>query len=256
MIIEGAIAVVTGAARGIGLAICEALACNGAHPVLVDRDADLLALAQTDLAAKGFQSTSCVCDVTDDAAVVALASDIEGRFGRVDLLVNNAGVGLGGPIETISIDDWRWLIEINILGTVRGLHAFLPGMLAAGRGHIVNVASSVGLFADAPQAIPYVTSKTAIVGMSRALRLHLAPRGIGVSLLCPDNTDTGFRDRAKVVGMDRATVVASLPPTGFQSADQVAGALVAGLRADRFLISMTPGFEARLLDEARALAQL
>jgi NAD(P)-dependent dehydrogenase (short-subunit alcohol dehydrogenase family) len=249
--IEGSVAVVTGAASGIGLAIARSLATRGASVVLSDLDGERLAEALASVSGTGAMAECC--DVRSEAEMDALARRVVERHGRIDLLINNAGVGLGGPVEAIALVDWEWAIDINVLGVVRGIRAFLPQMLAQGTGHIVNTASSVALFADAPQAIPYVTTKYAVMGLSRALAEYLRPRGIGVTVLCPDSTATAFRSSAKVVGADLSAVVATLPPMPVQSAEYVAEALIEGLRNNRFLVSLTPGARERMIAETGAM---
>jgi NAD(P)-dependent dehydrogenase (short-subunit alcohol dehydrogenase family) len=251
MRLDNAVAVVTGAASGIGLAIVRAMLATGATVVMADRDETMLAQAKQALAHP--RCHAMVADVTDEQSIKALAESTRAAHGHVDVLVNNAGVGLGGPFERIPIAEWRWIIDVNLLGVVRGMQAFLPAMIERGSGWIVNVASSVALFPGTPNAAPYVATKCAVAGLSHSLRAYLAPKGIGVTLLCPDNTETAFRQTAKVVGADRASVVASLPPTPSQLPAAVAEALMTGLREGRFLVSLTPNVEARLEREIDSL---
>jgi NAD(P)-dependent dehydrogenase (short-subunit alcohol dehydrogenase family) len=249
----GRSAVVTGAAKGIGFAIASALGQAGAEVVLSDVNAEGLEEAAQRLREAGHDCVAIPADVTSSESIQKLVDQVLATTGRIDLLVNNAGVGLGGPFEAINLTEWQWIIDINLLGVIRATHAVLPHMRAQGSGHIVNVASSVALFHNAPFAIPYVTTKTALLGLSRSLSDFLQPAGIGVTLLCPDNTDTGFRENSRVVGVDRADVIAKLPNTTFQSAEAVADALLDGLRDNRFLVSLTPDARERLVEQAAAL---
>jgi NAD(P)-dependent dehydrogenase (short-subunit alcohol dehydrogenase family) len=254
VVIDGSVAIVTGAARGIGLAISRELADQGAYVVLTDSDPRQLEDALRSLRQYGARVTSVECDVTSDASVDAMIDYVTQQHGRIDILVNNAGVGLGGPVESIPIDEWRWIIDVNLLGVVRCWRAVLPAMISRGSGHIVNVASSAALFADSPQAIPYVATKSAVWGASRALRAYLLPKGIGVTVLCPDNTDTGFRDRARVVGIDRSRVTSTLSQAHFEPPEFVARALIEAMRAGQFLVAMSANASARLIADAKALA--
>lgn len=131
-------------------------------------------------------------DVTDSHALEALAARVYEADGGVDVLHNNAGIGFSGPIEQTSVEDWRRIVEINLMGVVHGITAFVPRMLEQRRpSHIVNTASGLGLI-PAIQLAPYCATKHAVVGMSQSLDLELSPRGIGVTALCPGIIATGI----------------------------------------------------------------
>ena len=183
--IQGRTAFVTGAGSGIGLAIARSLAQRGANVMLADLDAARLEAAEADLLGIHNGIASLQCDVADAAQVQSAAEATVERFGGAHIVVNNAGVALGGAAGDIDLADWRWLVGINLMGVVHGVHSFLPILRRQGvGGHIVNTASIAGHFAM-PGLGPYNASKYAVVGYSETLMRELQPEGIGVSVLCP-----------------------------------------------------------------------
>jgi NAD(P)-dependent dehydrogenase (short-subunit alcohol dehydrogenase family) len=132
--------------------------------------------------------------------MAAFANEVHASGGALDVLVNNAGVGLSGGIESTTLDDWEWILSVNVMGVVHGCHFFVPEMIRrGGPAHVVNVASALGL-AAAPEILGYCTTKFAVVGLSESLRAELAPRGIGVSTICPGIVRTGIVGRARFRG--------------------------------------------------------
>lgn len=182
MIFQDKVAFVTGAASGIGLGIARALTARGAKVMLADLDR-----AGLDAAVAGLvDAAGVVCDVADHGAVQAAARATLDRFGRVDILVNNAGVSFGGETGAIAPEDWRWIVDVNLMGVVHGVETFVPLIKAHGMGgHIVNTASMTGFWAGLPGLAPYAATKFAVVGYSDAIRAELAPHDIGVSVLAP-----------------------------------------------------------------------
>jgi NAD(P)-dependent dehydrogenase (short-subunit alcohol dehydrogenase family) len=179
------VAVVTGGAGGIGLALARAFAARGARIVLADVDAAALARAEQELAASGAEALGVVADVTRRESVAALADAAFGRFGAVHLLCNNAGIAVAGPLVGADAGDWRKAMDVNFWGVVHGIDAFLPRMIAQRQGgHVVNTASMAGLVGMQWLGI-YCATKFAVVGLSESLRRELEPHGIGVSVLCP-----------------------------------------------------------------------
>ncbi len=175
-----AVAIVTGAASGIGLALSQDLARRGATVVLVDRDAEVHDVA----AAVGAGAGAAVVDVTDAAAVQRLVDGVADRHGRLDFIFNNAGIGVGGEIRDHTLDAWNTIIDVNLRGVVHGVHAAYPVMLRQGFGHIVNTASMQGLM-PGPLLASYSATKHAVVGLSKALRIEAAAGGVRASVLCP-----------------------------------------------------------------------
>ena len=197
MQMRGRVAVVTGAGGGIGRAIALALARRGAHLALVDVDAAGLASVAESAAALGVRAVVHRFDVTDRAAVAALPEQVRAALGRVDLLVNNAGVALGGTFEQVGADDFDWLIAINFDAVVRMTRAFLPLLHTSDDARIVNVSSIYGIVAPAGQTA-YAASKFAVRGFSNALRHELDGSRIGVTVVHPGGVATAIARSARV----------------------------------------------------------
>ncbi|MEV6392997.1 SDR family oxidoreductase [Nocardia xishanensis] len=184
----GQVAVVTGAANGIGRAVAQALCDREIRVVLADIDGDAVAAAADEL---GPDTLAAPTDVADPHQVQRLADTTLERFGRVDLVFNNAGMGVGGPIWLVEPEDWHRLWSVNVQGVVNGMRAFVPHLIAAGRGHVVNTSSLAGVTAG-PFNAPYSASKHAVVALTEALRGELdvfAPE-IGATVVCPGPVDT------------------------------------------------------------------
>lgn len=191
------IAFVTGAASGIGLALARALGRRGMKIMLADRDAEGLALAERQLAGAGIDVAQVICDVGDIASVRRAAEATIERFGKVHFVANNAGVSLGGPTGGIAIEDWNWIVNINLMGVIHGVETFAPLIAAHGDGgFILNTASMAGHLAMAGGG-PYNATKYAVVGYSETIRQELGPQGIGVSVLCPGWVKTAINEAAK-----------------------------------------------------------
>ncbi len=203
--IEGARSLVTGAGHGIGRATALALAARGG--TVTCADIDLIAAEKTAAACgeAGGTGYAVALDVADRAAVLTVAADIERPL---DLLVNNAGVGMSGSFRSTSLDDWEWITSVNLGGVVNCCHAFTPAMLDAGRGHVVNIASGLAYTPRATESA-YVATKAAVLALSRCLRADWHDRGVGVSAVCPGVIDTGIISRTRFTadgpeGHDRA----------------------------------------------------
>ncbi len=226
----GRTAFVTGGASGVGLALGGAFAAAGAKVMLADIETDALAVAVDSLRRVGADVRGIVCDVADAVSVARAADETVAAFGAVHVVCNNAGVAGGGGIDDVSPDNWRWVLDVNVMGVVHGVAAFLPHMRAHGEGaHIVNTASMAGLQGGLGFS-PYAASKFAVVGMSEGLSLQLAPLGIGVTVICPGFVRTRIsesgRNRPMRYGPARAPDPAS--PAGALAA-QLAELSMAGL---------------------------
>lgn len=192
MSLDGRVAFVAGGSSGIGLAIAEALRGAGARVALASRDNAKVQAAVAHLddgtgSVQGFQ-----VDVADRAAMAATAEEVQRRFGRVHILINNVGAGILMPVARATYKDWDWALDVNIGGVVNGIQSFLPKILAHGEGgHIVSTASMGGLFVGGSAGL-YSTTKYAVVGMMEALRSDLAPLNVGVSVFCPGMLRTEF----------------------------------------------------------------
>ncbi len=185
--LAGRIAVVTGGASGIGKAMAKRFADAGMHVVIADIEDAPLQAAADELGVVGVRT-----DVADAASVQALADAVVERFGTAHVLCNNAGVGGGGVISSCTLNDWKWVLDVNLWGVIHGLHSFLPLLLANDDGgHLVNTASMAGLTAW-PGIGPYNASKYAVVGISETLRVELRDTPVGVSVLCPGVVNTNI----------------------------------------------------------------
>ncbi len=193
---RGRVAIITGGASGIGLAMGTELAAQGAHVVLADLDGERAERAAQNLvtgAAATGTVTAATLDVRDRAAVQALVDDVADRHGHLDFMFNNAGIVLGGRTQTLSGEHWDRVIDVNLKGVINGVVAAYPLMAAQGHGHIVNTASTAGL-APAAMVAAYSASKHAVVGLSGALRAEAATVGVRVSVVCPGAVDTPILD--------------------------------------------------------------
>ena len=190
--LENKIAVVTGAARGIGLAICEALAEAGSRVVLTDMNRELLDSAVKMLSEKGYPVEGELLDVTDQVAVQRVHDAIVARHGRVDVLVNNAGIAISNhPAETMSDEVWKKVIDVNLNGVFWCCRAFGKGMLERGSGSIVNVGSMSGFIVNRPQEqANYNASKAAVHHLTRSLAAEWGARGVRVNSVAPTYIDT------------------------------------------------------------------
>ena len=195
--LEGRVALVSGGGSGIGRGIVLALAGEGMRVVVADVESDAAEAVAAEITAAGGEAIAETVDVTDVAAVEALADRCDERYGGVDVLCNNAGVVGHTPIGPESLDSWRWIIDVNLFGVVHAINTFVPRMLArvaenGGEAHVVNTSSLGGglLSGDGWEITAYRASKFAIVAMSRDLRNELAGSGIGVSVLCPGGVET------------------------------------------------------------------
>ena len=189
--------VVTGAGSGIGRATALAFAAEGARVVACDIDQARLDALAPELGARAALVTRV--DVADRAAMQAFADRVHAIRPAVDVVVNNAGVAIGGTFLDTSLDDWDWLLGINLRGVVHGCHFFLPPMVARKQGQIINIASIFGIYA-APNTTAYVASKFAVLGMSRSLRAELADVGVGVTAICPGLIDTQILADSRMKG--------------------------------------------------------
>lgn len=179
------VAVVTGGASGFGRALGEQCAARGMHVVLADRDGERAAHEAAALhAAHGVETFSVRVDVADADEVVAAARAVTERFGRADVVVSNVGVQLFGPVERLTDDEWRWVLDVNVVGAARTARAFLPLLRRSPAGRLVFTASS-SVLAPASRMAAYQASKFALWGLAETLRLELAGDTTTVSVVFP-----------------------------------------------------------------------
>jgi NAD(P)-dependent dehydrogenase (short-subunit alcohol dehydrogenase family) len=238
------VAVLTGAGSGIGRASAHAFARRGAKVVVTDRDEERAGVVAEEI---GAGAVPVRCDVTSSADLGSVREIALEQFGRVDLVMNNVGVLAVGPVEAIPLEGWERIVDINLMSVVRSLTVFLPGLLEQGSGHIVNTASTAGLFPYGYDRLPYTTTKHAVVGLSESLAVYLRPRGIGVSCFCPAGVMTNILEQITFYGEPQPP---RGPSFGIIDADEAAELVVAGVQSDRFLIVTTD----EVFDEMRERA--
>ncbi len=266
--LAGKTAFVTGGAGGIGFALARAFAQGGMKVMLADIEADALQAAVESLQEISPDIRGTICDVADAASVERAAQATFNAFGRVHVVCNNAGVAAGGGIDHISLDNWRWVIDVNLMGVLHGIKSFLPHIRAHGEGgHIVNTASMAGMENELGFS-PYGASKFAVVSMSEGLAMQLEPHGIGVSVLCPSFVRTRIgesgRNRPGRYGQSKpldpaspaAAMVAGIATqieAGIDPAT-VAARVLTAIRENELYIFTHPGMRAKV--EARFAAIL
>lgn len=259
----GRVAVITGAASGFGREFARACAAEGCRVVLADVDEKGMRETVGQLPA-GAESIAVRCDVTRAASLAELAARTYERFGAAHLLFNNAGVAVCGPAWTATLEDWKWVLDINLMGVVHGIHAFVPRMIAGGEpGHVINTASVAGLV-SLPGSAVYCVSKHGVVTLSECLRhdLRVARADIGVSVLCPAFVQTGIFESAR----NRPAQLAATNPLGRPyeeagkkavaagklSAADIARITLEAIKADRFYViphqKTKGGIETRMQD--------
>jgi NAD(P)-dependent dehydrogenase (short-subunit alcohol dehydrogenase family) len=250
--LAGKVAVVTGAASGIGRAMAERFAAEGMKVVLADVEDGALRQTAHELTARGATVLAARTDVSRADEVAALAERTRAAFGAVHVLCNNAGVGIGGMMWEHSLADWEWVLGVNLWGVIHGCRTFVPIMLEqGGEAHIVNTASMAGLVST-PLMSVYNVTKQGVVALSETLQHDLTLKGsaIKVSVLCPGFVATAIADAdrnrpgkseaapafAQMQPLVRAAVAAGIP------AAQVAADVVDAIRADRFYVITHPAY--------------
>ncbi len=194
--LNGKTAVITGAASGIGRGLALALAKERCTMLLADiNEAGLKQTAEMVITSGG-KAEIFLCDVSKLDEVMRMADHCFDAWGKVDILINNAGVASVGFMGDIPIKDWEWIVSINFWGVVYGCHAFVPRMKEQGSGHIVNVASAAGILSSAEMA-PYNATKAAVISISETLKSELAPYNIGVTVTCPTFIKTNLMDKMR-----------------------------------------------------------
>jgi NAD(P)-dependent dehydrogenase (short-subunit alcohol dehydrogenase family) len=265
--LAGKTAFVTGGASGIGFALGQAFVKAGTKVMLADIETDALAAAVERLCAPGSDVRGVACDVADPASVERAAQASFEAFGNIHVVCNNAGVAGGTGIDNISLDQWRWVLDVNLMGVLHGIHAFLPHMRAHGEGgHIVNTASLAGMSSGLGFS-PYSASKFAVVNVSEGLAMHLKPLGIGVSVLCPGWVRTRIGESGRnrpdrygpVAAPDPessggvlAAQIGRLLQTGLDPSD-VAARVLSAIREDELYVFTHPEMHAEVKERFAAI---
>ncbi|WP_162449041.1 SDR family NAD(P)-dependent oxidoreductase [Phytoactinopolyspora mesophila] len=249
--VQGKVAVITGGSSGIGRGIALAFTRAGMRVVVTGRREDHLTETVAEFAQDGLHVDARCVDVTDLTAMREAADDIERVYGRVDVLVNNAGIGLTGPVGAATSTDWDWVIDVNIRGVGHGIQAFLPKIRAHGNGgHIVNTSSMGGLLPIV--AGLYSMTKAAVIALSEALHVELRQEGIEVSVYCPgpvhSNIAVGTANRPEKYGdsgydapaPERLELARKQP---YMSAEEAGERVLAGVRRGDLFILTHPEFK-------------
>ena len=263
----GKTAFVTGGASGIGFALGRTFAEAGMQVMLADIEGDALFAAVEDLRGVGPAVKGVTCDVADPDSVEHAAEVTFAAFGNVHLVCNNAGVAGGSGIDNIALDNWRWVLDVNLMGVLHGIRTFLPHIRAHGEGgHIVNTSSMAGLQSGLGFS-PYSTSKFAVVNMSEGLALQLAPLGIGVTVVCPGYVRTRIsesgRNRPERYGPTRqldpasqagmlVAQIAQLVQSGIDPSD-VAAKVLAAIREGELYVFTHPQMRAEAAERFAAI---
>lgn len=227
--------VITGGGSGLGASLALRLADRGASTLLADLDLERLEATAEAVQARGGRVEIAECDVSDPAQVEALAAAAERALGGVDLLVNNAGVAASGQIGEQSLEDWRWLIEINLFGVIYGCHHFVPAMRARGSGHVLNTASAAG-FAAAPQMGAYSVAKAGVVSLSETLRAEVRSLGVSVSVLCPTFFKSNLADTLRATDEQGRRMTRALLDRTPYTADDIAVAALDAVDHNRLYV--------------------
>ena len=227
------IALVTGAGSGIGRAISLKLAREGADVVIADLNEASLNDTAEAIRALGRQALPVVTDIAKRKEVEKLGNQALKTFGRVDILVNNAGVALYAELKDTSLKDWEWIMGVNLWGQIYALHYLLPQMIAQRSGHIVNLASWMGLFA-APANGAYAVSKHGVVALSEALRTEVAQYNIGVTVVCPGVVRTNIFNSLKIKGYNAN--VRRMPSYAGITPETMADRIIAAIKHDRAMV--------------------
>jgi NAD(P)-dependent dehydrogenase (short-subunit alcohol dehydrogenase family) len=238
---------VTGAASGIGRETALAFARAGAPVLAVDIDEAGARSTAGECARTGPPADAFGVDVADRRAVADLADKVHASHGPLEVLVNNAGVGMSGRFLDVEPADWDWIVGINLMGVIHGCQAFGPAMVARGRGHVVNLASGLAYTHTASEGA-YVTTKAAVLAFSRCLRADWYRHGVGVSVVCPGIVNTPIVTRARFRGAsadpDQVRRLAKLFRRRNYPPSRVADAILAAVEHDRPVVPVSP--EARV----------
>ncbi|MEQ3636550.1 SDR family NAD(P)-dependent oxidoreductase [Alcanivorax sp.] len=239
-----AAAVITGAGSGIGRSFAYEVARRGGSVLCVDINAECAEQVASNLRALGNHAIAQQCDVGDQKQMESLAENAESLLGRpVTLLINNAGVGLGGPIGEVSLEDWHWCMNVNLWGAIHGCHFFAPALRDLGYGGIINVASAAA-FGSAPEMTAYNVTKAGVLALSETLSSELAGTGVQVTALCPTVVPTNIVENGRLPERRRDFASSAMTRFALTNADQVARQTLNAL--DRGDLYMLPQIDGRI----------
>jgi NAD(P)-dependent dehydrogenase (short-subunit alcohol dehydrogenase family) len=227
------IAVVTGGASGIGRALTGALCRDGATVVCADIDEKGAGRAVREIVSAGGRAMAAHLDVTRRHQVARVVGRTVREFGRLDLMFNNAGVGIVGEVRDMTADHWRRVVDVNLWGAINGTLAAYPVMIGQGAGAIVNIASIAGLL-PVPALAAYAAAKHAVVGLSTSMRPEAADLGVQVSVACPGAVDTPLFRTAEILGADREELFRRFPFV--MDVDRAAAKILRGVKRNKGVI--------------------
>lgn len=242
---SGARVVISGAGGGLGRELALKLSARGAAVWVTDLHEKLAAKTKEEcLKAGASDARSSPCDVREAVNFKSLAAEVEREWGGVDLLVNNAGVAVAGAFEEQALENWRWIVEINLMGVVHGCHYFLPMMQRARQGHILNIASAAGLFSP-PQMASYNATKAAVIALTETLSHEGRVTGVGATVVCPTFFETGILANARLARPELKAVGEKCFKHAFSTADAVARSCLKAVERNQLYV--LPSWDARLL---------
>lgn len=240
-------ALITGAGSGLGRALALQAGAAGWRVACTDMRVETAESTAAQIAAAGGTALALAQNITDDAQWNQVVEQLRQVWGGVDLLINNAGVATAGTVAESPLEQWQWVLDINLLGCVRGARAVMPLLSAQQGGHIVNIASFAGI-ANPPAMASYNVSKAAVISLSETLRFELAPLGVGVSVACPSFFKTALMETsgASAPGNSHSSapqvqkIVGRLMQKATVTADDVAADILAAVEHNRFLVITHP----------------
>jgi NAD(P)-dependent dehydrogenase (short-subunit alcohol dehydrogenase family) len=232
-------AIVTGGASGIGRALCEELGRRGATVIVADINGKGARQVAAAITAEGSQAHAVHLDVTKSAQVTKLITATAKKYGQLHYLFNNAGIAVMGEVLDMKPAHWRRTLDVNLWGVIHGTTAAYPAMARQGFGHVVNTASAAGL-CPIPLLTAYTATKHAVVGLSLALRIEAAGRGVRVSVVCPGIIQTNIPHAAIYLKLNRQTALAQLPSVRMMAADKCACLILRGVAHNKAVIKVAP----------------
>ncbi len=235
--LDGAVAVVTGGGSGIGRASAMAFARRGARVVVGDIDRERAQATAAAIVETGGEALAVRADVAREEDLVAVRDQAVAQFGPVAVVMSNVGVLAMGPPESLPVEAWQRVLDLNVVSLARANRVFLPALLDAGRGHVVITASASGLLAYGFDRLPYVASKHALVGVAESLALYLGPQGVGVTCLCPSGVATNIVEQISFHG---PASTPRAPDHPIVDADTVGELVADAVTAGRFLVVSVP----------------